>query len=441
MSTVIDLPPIHVSQVTAPPPPDAEAPSLLDRYRLGFQRRVAAHVDGRLKVLRDLPALQGLDADQRARVLVGMRRLQCQLAGIVVRKQDAMTALLRVSVVALTIYYALCIPFFVRRLMAEEQVAEQPYVLPIMALLAGAGTLTLLARRARKRWGGEPGRGQRGLRWTLAAVFYLGYFFAAIAVDGQDFTAGALQSLGLMLGYGLGLVVLGAAALWWGMHITERWWDRHAGARHPDAVVADELLRILETVEKSAAEWGQLRGRNRVLRSLELAARCLERNLPYRLRGQDADTDRWLREKAAGQAAALRGLKRWVLVPKPDTREHFIQRISQDLVRTTVGDWDGLECAQPPAALPSRLRRAAGLLTPIAVIGAFAALAQLATGPLAPLATGPLAPLLGPLWVGLIPVLGPLLIWAVIRVVNPGMIGDLPVIQQLQTMFPKKEKE
>ncbi|HYR10289.1 MAG TPA: hypothetical protein VEQ60_21115 [Longimicrobium sp.] len=432
MSTVIDLPPLHVSKVTAPPP-DAEAPSLLDRYRLGFQRRVGAHVDVRLKALRDLKALQGLDAERRAQVLVGMRRLQCQLAGIVVRKRDAMTALLRISVVALALYYALCIPFFVRRLMPEEQVANQPYVLPIAALLAGAGTLTLLERRARKRWGGEPRRGQRGLRWTLAAVFYLGYFFAAIAVDGQNFTAGALRSLGLMLGYGLGLVVLGAAALWWGMHITERWWDRHAGARHPDAVVADELLRILETVEKSPAEWGQLRGRNRVLRSLELAARCLERNLPYRLRGHDVETDRWLREKAAGQAAALRGLKRWVLVPKPDTREHFIQRISQDLVRTTVGDWDGLECAEPPAALPSRLRRAAELLTPIAVIGAFVALAQLDTGPL--------ATLLGPLVVGLLPVLGPLIIWAVIRVVNPGMIGDLPVIQQIQTMFPKKEKE
>jgi hypothetical protein len=427
MSTVIDLPPLHVSKVTAPPP-EAETPSLLDRYRLGFQRRVSAHVDGRLKALRDLKALQGLDAERRAQVLVGMRRLQCQLAGIVVRKRDSMTALLRISVVALALYYALCIPFFVRQVMPEEQVAEQPYVLPILALLAGAGTLTLLAARARKRWDAATGRG-RGLTRTLAAVFYLGYFFAAIAVR-QDFTAGALRSLGIMLLYGLGLVLLGAVALWWGMHITERWWDRHAGARHPDAVVADELLRILETVEKSSAEWGQLRGRNRVLRSLELAARCLERNLPDRLRGQDAETDRWLREKAAGQAAALRGLKRWVLVPKPDTREHFIQRISQDLVRTTVGDWDGLECGEPGVAKPSRLRRAAGLLTPIAAIGAFVVIAQDPTGRLQPLLGGML-----------IPTLGPLLIWAVIRVVNPAMLGDLPVIQQIQAMFPKKEEE
>jgi hypothetical protein len=431
MSAIIDLPPIHVSPVTAAA--DEETPSLLDRYRLGFQRRVTAHVDQRLKALRDLKALEGLEADRRAEVLVGMRRLQCQLAGTVVRKRDAMTALLRVSVVLLTIYYALCIPFFVRRLM-PTQVAERPYVLAIAALLAGAGTLTLLWARARKRWGAATGRGRR-LTGTLAAVFYLGYFFAAIAVDRQNFTAGALLSLGFMLLYGLGLVLLGALALWWGMHITERWWDRHAGALHPDAVVADELLRILETMEKSPAEWRQLRGRSRVLRSLELAARCLERNLPYRLRGQDAETDLWLREKAARQAAAVRGLKRWVLVPKPDTREHFLQRISQDLVRTTVGDWDGLECAEPAIARPSRLRRAAGLLVPLAVIGSLVVVAQASEGPLKPL-LGALQPLV----VALIPVLGPLLIWAVIRVVNPGMIGDLPVIQQIQTMFPRKEK-
>ncbi len=387
----------------------------------------------RLKALRELKALEGLEPARRAEVLVGMRRLQCQLAGTVVRKRDSMTALLRVSVVLLTIYYAMCIPFFVRRLM-PAQVEERPYVLGMAALLAGAGTLTLLWARARKRWGPATGRGRRLTR-TLAAVFYLGYFFAAIAVDRQNFTAGALQSLGFMLLYGLGLVLLGALALWWGMHITERWWDRHAGALHPDAVVADELLRILETMEKSPAEWRQLRGRNRVLRSLELAARCLERNLPYRLRGQDAETDLWLREKAARQAAAVRGLKRWVLVPKPDTREHFLQRISQDLVRTTVGDWDGLECAEPAAAKPSRARRAAGLLVPLAVIGSVVVIAQASEGPLKPL-LGALQPLV----VALIPVLGPLLIWAVIRVVNPGMIGDLPVIQQIQTMFPKKEK-
>lgn len=411
------------------PDPPADVPSLLERYRMGYQRRVTVHVDQRLRALRQVRALQELEPDRRVQVLVGMRRLQCQLAGIVVRKNDAMMALLRTSVVLLALYYALCIPFFVRRLM-PEQVAERPYVPGIAALLACAVPLALLARRACRRWCA------RRLAGTLAAAFYLCYFFAAIALNRQDFTAGALRSLGFMLLYGLGLVVLGASALWWGMHITELWWDRHASARHPDAVVADEFLRILETVEKSPAEWGHLRGRNRVVRSLERAARCLERNLPYRLRGQDADTDRWLRQKAAGQAAALRRLKRWVLVPRPDTREHFIARVSQDLVRTTVGDWDGLECGPPRVARPSGALRAAQMLATLASLAVIALVAQGLMGHL-----GPLLGVLQPLAFALVPVLGPLSIWIVIRVVNPGMIGDLPLIQQLQAVFARREKE
>lgn len=411
-----------------PPAPRPDAPSPLERYRVGYQRRVTVHVDQRLKALREVRALQGLEPDRRAQVLVGMRRLQCQLAGIVVRKADAMTALLRVSVVLLALYYAFCIPFFVRGLMPGE-VAERPYVPGIVALLVCAGPVALLARRARRRWGA------RRFAGTLAAAFYLGYFFAAIAVNRQDFTAGALRSLGFMLLYGLGLVVLGASALWWGMHLTEHWWDRHASARHPDAVMADEFLRILETVENSPAEWGHLRGRNRVVRSLERAARCLESNLPSRLQGQDAETDRWLREKAAAQAAALRGLKRWVLVPKPDTREHFIQRVAQDLVRTAVGDWDGLECGQPRVARPSPVLRAAQMVGTLAALGVMAIVAQGLIGHV-----GPLLGVLQPLAFALVPVLGPLSVWAVIRMVNPGILGELPLIQQLQAIFVRRDR-
>jgi hypothetical protein len=325
----------------------------------------------------------------------------------------------------LALYYAFCIPFVVRK-----QAAERPYLLAIGILLAGAGTISVLAARARKRWGAMVPRA-RQLTGTVAALFYLGYFFVVTAANRQDFTTtAALTSLGWMLGYGLGLVLSGALALWWGMHITERWWDRHAGARNPDAVVADELLRILETVEKSPAEWGQLRGRNKVLRSLELAARCLEHNLPTRLQGQDPETDAWLREKAAGQAAAMRGLKRWVLVPKPDTREHFIERISQDLVRTTVGDWDGLECAEPAEGKPSRVRRAAPLLFPIAMLGVCAVILYDPTG-------GDL----GWLQPVLVTFVLPVLVLAVIRVANPAMLADLPVVKQIQEMLPKREKE
>lgn len=435
MSTVLDRPLVREGK-PSPAPVDTESLSLLDAYRLSYQRRVTAHVDQRLKALRDLKALQGLDDGQRARMLVGMRRLQCQLAGIVVRKRDSMTALLRVSVVALVFCYAVFVPLTVRRLLIDVHgvtVDERPYLLHIAVLLAGAGTLVLLARRGRRRWGNTVGG--RRLTGGVAAFCYVAWFLAATVVDRTDFTArGALLALGLMLLYGLGFVVLGALALWWGIHITEQWWDRRACVRHPDAVVADEMLRILETVEKSPAEWVHMRGRRKVVRSLEVAARCLERSLPTRLRGEDAATDHWLRQKAVGQAAAMRGLKRWVLVPKPDTREHFVRRVAEDLVRTTVGDWDGLECVEAEVVPRSRARRLARrLVVPVAGTAAVVAVAWTPGG-------RDLLGQLAPFSPVLISVLGPTLMVIIMRFVDPELFDDLPVIQQIQSMLPKRKE-
>jgi hypothetical protein len=41
-------------------------------------------------------------------------------------------------------------------------------------------------------------------------------------------------------------------------------------------------------------------------------------------------------------AAAQRGLKSWVLMPKPDTREQFIARIVDTFVHAATGEWDAL---------------------------------------------------------------------------------------------------
>jgi hypothetical protein len=435
MSIVLEAAPAEARRA-APPPPPTETPSLLDRYRTGYQRRVAAHVDQRLRALREMRALQGLEPEQHTRVLVGMRRLQCQLAGTVVQKQDAMAALLRISLVALVFCYAVFVPLTVRRLLVEVHgvhVDERPYLLHIAVLLAGAGTLVLLARRGRRRWGSTVGG--RRLTGGVAAFCYVAWFLAVTVVDRTDFSAhGALQALGLMLLYGLGFVVLGALALWWGMHITEQWWDHRAYARHPDAVVADELLRILETVEKSPAEWVHMRGRRKVVRSLEVAARCLEHNLPSRLNGEDAATDHWLRKRAAGQAAALRGLKRWVLVPRPDTREHFVGRVAQDLVRTTVGDWDGLECTEAETVPVSRGRRLARRLAiPLAATAVVLALAIAPSEPVRDV-LGRLAPFSAVL----ISVLGPTLMVIIMRFVDPELLDDLPILQQVAAFFGKK---
>jgi hypothetical protein len=48
-------------------------------------------------------------------------------------------------------------------------------------------------------------------------------------------------------------------------------------------------------------------------------------------------------------AAAPRALKKWILIPKSDTRDQFIERIAYSLVHTAAGDWDALGRTEPEA--------------------------------------------------------------------------------------------
>jgi hypothetical protein len=52
-------------------------------------------------------------------------------------------------------------------------------------------------------------------------------------------------------------------------------------------------------------------------------------------------------------AAALRAFKPWVLMPKPDTREQFIARVTDAFVHAANGEWDALPRSED-TALPQR---------------------------------------------------------------------------------------
>jgi hypothetical protein len=410
----------------------------LARFRAYVQGRITEEVVHRMRSVEELHVLDQLDPDTGEPLRARVRRLEWRLAGTTVRRRISLAALFWFSVVGLALYYVLFIPYWVRRGVAHGTGGdEQPYALVLAVLLAGAGTLVLLSRRFLRRWSWSTGARGRRLTMYVAGFFYAGWFFAATSVDIRHVTVHALASLGWMLAYGLGFMVLGALAIWWGMSFTEQWWDRHACMRHPDAVVVDELARIVETMGRHPGEWLNLHGRARVLRSLERVAQCLERYLPLHLRGRDALTDGWLREQTAGRAAAVRDLKRWVCLPKADTRQRFVDRVTDDLARAVRGDWDGLEWMEPPPQPPRGLRATARTLIVLAVTGLGTAAAALLESQVREAISGtwgvlrPFAPVLAP-------VLAPILIYLVMRVLRPALVSDLPVLRHVREVLPEK---
>jgi hypothetical protein len=432
----------------APAPPAAHAPaervrgtriSPLARYRVYLQHRIAEEVEERMRTVR---AVHVLDADNPVTgepLWVNVRRLEFRLAGTVVRKRLSLAALFWLSVSGLALYYVAFIPYWVRDVGAHttaEASLAQSYPLAVAILLAGAGTFTLLAKRYLRRWGRSPIA--RRLPRYLAGFFYIGWFFAATSVDMEHLTVHALSSVGRMLAYGVTLMVLGAAALWWGMAFTERWWDRHACMRHPDAVVMDEMARIVDSVERQPADWLNLASRDRVLQSLERIAQCLERSMPLNLRARDEATRQWLREQTAGRATAVRELKKWVCLPRADTRAQFTRRVSRELVLAASGDWDSLQTAPVPALQQKGMRTIVKTLIVLAVTGTGAGIATFAEAQVRRV-LGNSWDVLRPFAPVMAPVLAPMIMYLVMRLLRPALVSDRPILREIGEILPKHE--
>ena len=100
-------------------------------------------------------------------------------------------------------------------------------------------------------------------------------------------------------------------------------------------------------VEKEPRRWADLEFRRQLIPMLKKAAVCLQYDLRRQCQSGDAIIDMWVQDAIARKAAALRELKKWVLIPKSDTRNQFIARIAAGLSQMTSGNWDASEQKDP----------------------------------------------------------------------------------------------
>jgi hypothetical protein len=121
-------------------------------------------------------------------------------------------------------------------------------------------------------------------------------------------------------------------------------------AVYPEFVVSDTLVTMLHRLEHERSGWNELEYKNWLPLALEDVAVCLERYLPRQLRSGDQSSDLWIRAAFQSRAWAFRALKKWIVVPKPDTRDHLLRRIAAGVVQSISGNWDNLESAEPETA-------------------------------------------------------------------------------------------
>jgi hypothetical protein len=128
----------------------------------------------------------------------------------------------------------------------------------------------------------------------------------------------------------------------------------------PRAAILDRLIDLIFYIDRSDLQ-NDLASRNRWMWLLEDAATRLERDLPKTFPCRDPQTAEWVRERAAGAAAALRSMKRHIAVPAPGSWDRLAAGLRQDAAALVSGNLGLMRWTQPPSAQARRrslLRRA-----------------------------------------------------------------------------------
>jgi hypothetical protein len=82
----------------------------------------------------------------------------------------------------------------------------------------------------------------------------------------------------------------------------------------------------------------------------------------------------WNKAAYQRRAAAIRELKKWIILPKKDTRPHFTDKLEAIVGLVSSGNWDGLPAADPGTGIPwwktvlSVMRSLAITLAPLLVV-------------------------------------------------------------------------
>jgi len=117
------------------------------------------------------------------------------------------------------------------------------------------------------------------------------------------------------------------------------------------------LVCIIDTAEREPEGFRRMNFKRELLLGLEKVALCIELHLPSQFHHHDSITDAWLRERTKQWSTALREKKKWILTPKEDTLEYFVESITFILICFVDGNWDALERIEPVKIARPPLRK------------------------------------------------------------------------------------
>ena len=240
------------------------------------------------------------------------------------------------------------------------------YLIPLafgINVLVGPTTLYIVVQRNLNREPSEKVAFSSMIVWHIVVLASV-YMCIAISHNGATLIA-TLQSFPYVVAGMLAAiaVVIVMDVFMGSMYAVVYLSHTRMNSAYPASSLIGSLLQVLSIIENKSSEWSDCALKCSLMRQMEIAATCIQYGLVRRLRSGDIITDAWMRGRAEDTAAAFRRLKRWILTPKADTQEYFIERIVMSFVHAVEGDWDALERVTPDSLTrPQRLARIVSLL-------------------------------------------------------------------------------
>ncbi len=122
-----------------------------------------------------------------------------------------------------------------------------------------------------------------------------------------------------------------------------------ARGRDPDSAMASALFSALLLLERQSRKWPDLKFRASVARHVSESGKIARSFLLRKFDIADPATLLWATRRAEAIAAAFTEKQRWLMTPKPDTRDVLLVFLSRSIVAVLDGAWDELDRVDPAA--------------------------------------------------------------------------------------------
>ena len=110
----------------------------------------------------------------------------------------------------------------------------------------------------------------------------------------------------------------------------------------PDAVATHRCFLLLSALQWEGHHWNELAWRREIALRIELIAQAIERCGIWMRRVGDQTSSAWIQQRMADIAAGIREKKKWVAMPRLDTREQLTAAVTETFVALANCDWDSL---------------------------------------------------------------------------------------------------